>query len=377
MKFSVRVKVACFAFFILLFGFGLPATAHNSSKGLSAISFKPVPTGLEVRLAMSFADTDILYRLDKDGNETITAEEIAATTEVMKDFPLKELQVSLDGFTAEPTNIKASLQESNFEVTWAYTNDNINVIKMRSLVLKKLPPEHQQFVTIIDSENTTKHETVLMPESIDYEYSLKPKTETTAATTSGVSGWKSFTTFVLKGIDHILFDRAAPLKITDHLLFLLALLVICDKFRDVVKIITSFTIAHSLTLFLVTLNVVSAPSRIIEPLIAATIVYVGLENLLKLKTLRWRWIVTFLFGLIHGCGFASTLQGSIGSSNIVLKLFSFNVGVEIGQILVAAVAIPLFWQIKQVPQVGPRWAPACSVFVVAVGGWWFVQRVWL
>ena len=143
-------------------------------------------------------------------------------------------------------------------------------------------------------------------------------------------------------------------------------------------IITSFTIAHSITLAVATLHLVQIPSRIVEPLIAASIVFVGIENLLRGDIPKARRLVPFGFGLIHGFGFASALrEAGIGSGTggIVLPLFSFNLGVELGQIMVAAIALPIIWKLRENPMFIARWAPACSAAVVLLGSFWFVERV--
>jgi HupE / UreJ protein len=115
-------------------------------------------------------------------------------------------------------------------------------------------------------------------------------------------------------------------------------------------------------------------------LIAASIVYVGIENLLRSDVRKARQLVTFGFGLIHGFGFASVLREmDIGAGNggVAMPLLSFNVGVELGQIMVAAVALPIIWKLRTSPVFIARWAPACSAAVVLLGSFWFVERVWM
>ena len=183
----------------------------------------------------------------------------------------------------------------------------------------------------------------------------------------------SFTNFLCLGVKHILTGY-------DHLLFLFGLLLVARGFFSSLGIITSFTIAHSITLAVATLHLVQIPSRIVEPLIAASIVFVGIENLLRGDIPKARRMVPFGFGLIHGFGFASALrEAGIGSGTggIVLPLFSFNLGVELGQIMVAAVALPIIWKLRENPMFIARWAPACSAAVVLLGSFWFVQRVWM
>jgi hydrogenase/urease accessory protein HupE len=165
----------------------------------------------------------------------------------------------------------------------------------------------------------------------------------------------------------------------DHLLFLLGLLIVARGFVSALTIITSFTIAHSITLAVATLHLVQIPSRIVEPLIAASIVFVGVENLLRGDIPNARRMVPFGFGLIHGFGFASALrEAGIGSAagSIVLPLVSFNLGVEFGQIMVAAVALPIIWKLRENPMFVARWAPACSVAVALLGSFWLLERVY-
>jgi hypothetical protein len=127
-----------------------------------------------------------------------------------------------------------------------------------------------------------------------------------------------------------------------------------------------------------TLRLVQIPSRIVEPLIAVSIVFVGVENLLRGEISKSRRLLTFGFGLIHGFGFASALrEAGIASSagGIVLPLFSFNLGVELGQVMVAAVVLPIIWKLRENPLFVARWAPVCSAAVVLLGSFWLVERV--
>jgi hydrogenase/urease accessory protein HupE len=139
--------------------------------------------------------------------------------------------------------------------------------------------------------------------------------------------------FFRLGVEHIFLGY-------DHICFLIALIVV-SKFREIVKIVTSFTIAHSITLILATLDVVRLPTRLVETCIAATIVYVAIENL-WVKDTRHRWWLTFCFGLIHGFGFANVLrEGGLPTEGLIRCLLSFNVGVEVGQLLIALALLPL------------------------------------
>ena len=143
--------------------------------------------------------------------------------------------------------------------------------------------------------------------------------------------------FFLFGVEHIVTGY-------DHLLFLAALLLACTKFKEAAAIITCFTLAHSITLVLAALDIVRLPAELVEPAIALSIVYVACENLLGTPSLWRRAAITFFFGLIHGLGFASALRDiGLGSipGGVVWPLLKFNLGVEAGQLAVAAVLFPL------------------------------------
>jgi hypothetical protein len=170
------------------------------------------------------------------------------------------------------------------------------------------------------------------------------------------------------GVDHIIGG-------IDHLLFLLALLALATSFWQTVKIVTAFTVAHSITLSLAALGMVDVPSSIVEPLIAASIVWVAVENLLAPAGVARRWLIAGVFGLIHGLGFASALaELGLSRDALVRALIGFNIGVELGQLaFVAVVMPPLVWASR--PGRLPRLPQILSVIVALVGAVWLVQRL--
>ena len=180
--------------------------------------------------------------------------------------------------------------------------------------------------------------------------------------------------FVRLGVEHIWTGY-------DHLLFLLALLAVCATFRASVRVISFFTLGHSLTLALATLNWVNLAASITEPLIAASIVYVGVENLVRRGAEpRGRGALTLAFGLIHGFGFASVLRElgvGVNGSGLALPLFSFNLGVELGQIAIAAVVLPLLWQLRKRGWFLQCGVPTISALVALAGLYWLVTRTLL
>jgi hydrogenase/urease accessory protein HupE len=230
--------------------------------------------------------------------------------------------------------------------------------------LAQLPSGHRQFATLKDASGKVIAERLL--DAQRDSFIVPPPTEHESAPR------KTFWGFLMLGIEHILTGY-------DHLLFLFALLLVTRRFVSAVKIITCFTIAHSITLAAATFDWVSIPSRVVEPLIAATIIYVGIENIILKREPKGRWILTFFFGLIHGFGFAGILRelgiGS-GAGGIAVPLVAFNLGVELGQIAVAAILLPFILRFSSKPAFAARWVPACSVLVALAGSFWFIQRVW-
>jgi hypothetical protein len=178
-------------------------------------------------------------------------------------------------------------------------------------------------------------------------------------------GWLSF---IRLGAEHIL---SGP----DHLLFLLALLALVRGLWPTVKIVTGFTVAHSIALSLAVLGLVDVPSRIVEPLIAASIVWVAVENLAASTGTGRRWLVAAVFGLVHGLGFSSGLQElGLPREALVRALVGFNLGVEAGQIAFVAVVLPpLAWLSR--PYRWPGLPKVLSIGVAVMGGVWLVERV--
>ena len=176
--------------------------------------------------------------------------------------------------------------------------------------------------------------------------------------------------FVPAGIHHILIGP-------DHLLFLVGLLLLGGSFRRLLLVVSSFTIAHSITLTLAALNLVTPPARVIEPAIALSIVYVGVDNLMAGEGRDVRAWIAFAFGFIHGFGFANVLREmNLPSQALGWSLFSFNLGVEIGQLLVVVVVASALAALRSSNEAASRrLAFAGSLAVVLVGAFWFVQRV--
>ncbi len=187
-------------------------------------------------------------------------------------------------------------------------------------------------------------------------------------TTQGVIA--VMTTFVPSGVHHILIGP-------DHILFLVGLLLLGGSWGALIRIVTAFTIGHSITLSLAALNILSPPPTLIEPAIALSIVFVGADNLVRGDGRDLRAWVALVFGLVHGFGFANVLREfGLPAEALGWSLFSFNVGVEIGQLAVVLLVASLLAAVRRRSELmGYRVAFAGSVVVIAAGTYWFVERV--
>ena len=199
------------------------------------------------------------------------------------------------------------------------------------------------------------------------QFAFAPESRQTRVTLADTAATTGQASFVWLGIEHILTGW-------DHLLFLLGLLLCGGGWLGLTKIITAFTLAHSVTLALAVLDVVTLPDRLVEAVIALSIAFVAAENLFGKPVITRRWLVSFCFGLVHGFGFSSALRElGLPSSGLMLSLFGFNVGVELGQGVVVAVALPALFMLRRT-----RWERrmvwSSSLAILLIGMVLFVER---
>ena len=189
------------------------------------------------------------------------------------------------------------------------------------------------------------------------------------------SRWEVMGTYIVEGIRHILFGA-------DHLLFVLGLLLIVGNTWMLVKTITAFTVAHSITLAIATLGYAQAPELPLNAAIALSILFLGPEVVRVWRgetsfTIRHPWVVAFAFGLLHGFGFASALTSAgLPRQNLPFALMSFNIGVELGQLGFVALVLALERSFRVLEVAWPRWVRALPGYAVGtLGAFWTIQRV--
>ncbi len=272
----------------------------------------------------------------------------------------RRLTVTANGLPLTPqwsgTEVIADRQSLKLAVRYALSGKAGTV--GITAVMFPYDPQHQTFVNVYEGSALTQ--AILDGGRTNFEYF--------AGTRQGA--FAVVQKFLPAGIHHILIGP-------DHLLFLVGLLLLGGTVRRLALIVTSFTVAHSITLSLAALNIVSPPARIIEPAIALSIVYLGADNLLIRDGRDVRAWIALAFGAIHGFGYANVLREmDLPARALAWSLFSFNVGMEIGQLLVvAAVATALAVLRSRNEAAGRQLAFAGSIVVMAAGAFWFIQRV--
>jgi hydrogenase/urease accessory protein HupE len=354
-------------FTLLLIAVPIVACAHDP--GLSTATVRLTDKQIEVTMGYSIIDAAEIVEIDRDRDAHISKEELADAAIELQNMGTNALEVKVDGRPIAPSGVKCSFDPSdNTSVRIIFSVPQFSKLEIRSKWLALLQPGHRQFLSVQNQNGDALAERLLSQNSD----SITVQVDAIAPALAPANHAGSFADFLVMGVKHIWTGY-------DHLLFLFGLLIVTRDFASSFKIITCFTIAHSITLAVATLSLVQFSSHIVEPLIAASIVYVGIENLLRGDDPKGRWLLTFAFGLIHGFGFASVLRElgvGVNGTGIAVPLVSFNLGVELGQIVIAALVLPVIWKLRTKPAFVSRWVPACSIVVVLLGGYWLIQRVW-
>ena len=352
----------------VLFLIGSLSLACGHDPGLSTVTVKTLPGRLAAEATFARADIEALVPLDMNHDGKVSAKEWEQARPILESLLRDTLVVRGSDGTTGMTEIGFQLDENdNFHVGGVLRAEGAK-LTLESPLLKQLPRGHRQFISVLINQGAPVGEALLTAENyaleVDAGIGEERRHLQSAATFGG---------FFFMGVEHILTGY-------DHLIFLFGLLIAISQFRATLWVITCFTLAHSVTLALAAFDVVRIPEQIVEPLIAATIIYVGVENLLRLGNATGRWRLALIFGLVHGLGFATDLKEKVAGMSgekIVVPLVSFNLGVEVGQLVVAALVLPLTWWLRSQAGLRRSLVPSCSTLVVLAGAWWLVQRTLL
>ena len=345
----------------------LPANAHDV--GLSTATVRLQAGHVEAELAFALRDVGTLADLDPNQDGNVTVSEFAGAKSLLEKLFAAKCTLHCDADVVAPDSVTCRLDETNnVIVRLDFPTTTFRQLQMSFDIIRDMASGHRMFVTVIGPQNKTLADRLVSQDLPSISVELDAANGTPQAVAP-----QTFPGFLKLGVEHIGTGY-------DHLLFLFGLLIVARNFKSSLLIISCFTLAHTITLGVATFGLFALRPSITEPAIALSIVYVGVENLLRHGEPKGRWLLTFAFGLIHGFGFASVLRDlGVGAngSGVAMPLFSFNLGVELGQLTIAALVLPIIWKLRKRQMFMRRVVPVCSVLVALLGAWWFIQRVWL
>lgn len=357
---TVRAQLTAVVLLALL----QPSVTRAHSAPFSYLDLKIAPGGVEGTLVVH--DFDAAHDLGIDDPTRLHDAAFAVRyRDLLTRLMTSRLSVTADGEARaiEWTAFETLPDRQSLRMTLRLAGPSAAVLRIEAQLFP-YDPVHQTFVNVYE-DDTLRHQTILSAGRTAADYY-----------TGSVQGtWAVIRTFVPAGIEHIMIGP-------DHVLFLVGLLLLGGSLAKLAAIVTAFTIGHSITLSLAALDIVSPPAQLVEPAIALSIVFVGADNLLVRRAEApkdIRALVAAVFGLVHGFGFAAVLKEfGLPSGALGWSLFSFNLGVEIGQLaIVVVVASALAAIRRRNAPLGDRLAIAGSVVVILAGAYWFIDRVFL
>jgi hypothetical protein len=361
-----------------------PAAAHKPSDSYLSLASTADAGRYQGRWDIALRDLDEALALDADGNGEITWGEVRARHDEIARYALARLELRAGGRGC--TLAPGAPQQIVAHTDGAYTvlpfvaqceaGDGGAGLEIGYRLFADLDPQHRGLLalTLGTGTSASTRTAVLTPGSAAQRFDA-------AAT----GRWQQALTYIWEGVWHIWIGL-------DHILFLVSLLLPAVLVRagqppgwvpvarfapaawEVVRVVTAFTVAHSITLSLATLGVIELPSRLVESVIAASVVLAALNNIWPVVAGR-RWVVAFVFGLIHGFGFASVL-GALGlpADALLLALVAFNVGVELGQLAIVAVFLPLAYALRHSALYRRGLVVGGSLLIAALASVWLAER---
>jgi hydrogenase/urease accessory protein HupE len=325
-----------------------------------------------VTASLTFARGDVLAlapALDADGDGALSEAEVLRGEGLLRAGMAERVAVSAQGEACPAQTVHASLTQGDglvVRATYRCALTSAGASLSLDALLDELPSGHRHMAHVVAEDR----QVVLFhgQGALALGRASAEPADAASAPPAAVAGGGAIGLFRM-GIEHILTGY-------DHLLFLLGLVLVAPRARSLLPVVTAFTVAHSLTLGVAVLGLWTPPSRIVEPMIALSIAYVGVENVLMRGSVGKRWRITFPFGLIHGFGFAAALRElALPRHAVPGALLSFNLGVEVGQLAVLAAMIPVVLFVRRMRWLEGARARIPSLGVAAVGAVWFVARI--
>lgn len=367
MKFLEKLKIFSIVLVLIIF-YPVYAEAHWADMAAMEIDIDGKKADAEVTLPIKFIES-----IDDNKDNKISNEEIEKNAEKIKEIISKDIFVKSDGEIGElsikpsKTNSLKILENSNktnsnfkethivINLQWNWENEG----KIYGLNYSLFPKEAINAHCLVNLTMNNKTKTIIFDQ------------KKTNVMLNDLTTFESIKAFLFLGVEHIATGY-------DHILFLISLLLAGGGVYYLLRIITAFTIAHSVTLSLAVLDIVNISPRIIEPFIALSIIYVATENFWRKKD-EVHWGIVFLFGLVHGLGFAGILKDlDLPKENLFESLVSFNIGLELGQL---AIVLSAWFILKKISQndinLNKKMKFAGSFIIILFATKWFIERVFI
>lgn len=319
--------------------FGSIHLAHAHDPGLSRANIEFNATGTTVQMVFARQDIEALVAMDTNGDRAVTADEFSAAQSRLRATLAAGVEIRDLKRAVQPRSVRVARALSDaVTVELYYKNINASEIQIHLPLIARLARGHRQYLTV---HNAT--------DSVVAQYILDADSPPISLQSPGSEAFLVFRQYLVEGIWHIWFGF-------DHILFLLTLLLpavlvyrkphwqsqsdLRPAIVDTLKVVTAFTLAHSMTLALAVLDIVVPPSRLVESVIACSVLITAVNNLRPIFPAS-RWLLAFAFGLVHGFGFAGVLADlGLPGQALSISLLGFNLGVEVGQVAIVALVFP-------------------------------------
>ncbi|MBI3940450.1 MAG: HupE/UreJ family protein [Acidobacteria bacterium] len=344
---------------LLLFFCAAGALLRAHPVSISYSHFDVQGDSIQAVLRLPLEELDLLMQLDQNLDNQVSLEEAERARGVIEEYLVRRVRLSADGanISGKLGSMQSWKDSGGFlflELDLSYRAPKpVERITMQVDLLTDLMPAHKNLSQIRLGNRS---------EEFVFEGG-----RTYTGDISGGGFWKAARTFLILGIEHIFTGY-------DHIVFLFGLLIVGSRLLNLIKIVSSFTVAHSITLALATLGLVTPVAWMTEAGIALSIAYIGFENLF-IREVKHRWKITFVFGLIHGFGFANILRAmNLPRSGLAASLFTFNLGVEMGQVTIVALMFPLLYYVAQT-RFRLTVTRVTSLVILGLGLFWLYQRV--
>jgi len=348
----------CIGIVLALLIWNVPAALAHTI-GLSSGEYRAGPDRIDASIIFARDEAIAGFpQIDRNGDKDISQAELDESAAALKVALASALVVQAQSVDCPGETRALTLTENNglqLDLRFQCAQASAGYL-VRFALFDKLTVGHRHLAHV---QGTQAQETQVLFESAP-QFELAPG----AASSLGSSIVALFTL----GIEHILTGY-------DHLVFLLGLVLIGRHIRSLIWVVTAFTLGHMITFGLAALGWLTPDPGIIEPLIALTIAYIGVENFF-VRDIRHRWMLAFPFGLIHGFGFGGALRElGVPQDELLSALISFNIGVEAGQLLVLLILLPLLWWLRRFAIFAKYGTAVISSLIVVAGLSWFFERV--